>query len=196
MKLFINIGCGPKSDFNPVPCFNMDGWREIRFDIDESVHPDVVGSMLDMEAVENESVDAVFSSHNIEHLYAHEVSIALKEFIRVLKPNGFLIVTCPDLQSVCALIADNKLTDMAYMSPIGPITPLDILYGHGESLRQGNSFMAHRCGFTKDVLTNALQNAGFTSSLVFARPDQFDLWGIASKKGLTQEELLNCLMGK
>ena len=43
------------------------------------------------------SVDAVFSSHNIEHLYPHEVPLALKEFMRVLKPDGFVLMTCPDL---------------------------------------------------------------------------------------------------
>jgi len=70
------------------------------------------------------SMDAVHSSHNIEHLYAHEVAVALEEFIRVLTPEGFLVLTCPDLQSVCALVAQDKLTDAAYTSPAGPIAPL------------------------------------------------------------------------
>jgi predicted SAM-dependent methyltransferase len=42
-----------------------------------------------MKAVASESVDAIFSSHNIEHLYPHEVPVALAEFIRVLKPGLF-----------------------------------------------------------------------------------------------------------
>jgi len=31
--------------------FNTDAWRELRFDIDEAVQPDVVGTLLDMTAV-------------------------------------------------------------------------------------------------------------------------------------------------
>jgi hypothetical protein len=52
--------------------------------------------------------------------------VALQEFLRVPKPEGFAVITCPDLQSVCALVAEDKLTDAAYDSPAGPIAPLDI----------------------------------------------------------------------
>ena len=106
-----------------------------RLDIDPAVQPDVIGTMTDMAAVASESVDAIFSSHNIEHLYPHEVPLALKEFLRVLKPDGFFVVTCPDLQSVCALVAQGKLTEAAYQSPAGPIAAIDILYGHAPPWR-------------------------------------------------------------
>ena len=126
MKTFLHVGCGPKRKDKTTRGFNLPEWNELRLDIDEKVNPDIVGTMLEMSAVADESVDAIFSSHNIEHLYVHEVPLALKEFLRVLKPDGFLVVTCPDLQSVCALIAENKLTEPAYTSPAGPITPLDL----------------------------------------------------------------------
>jgi hypothetical protein len=74
--------------------------------------------------IPSESVDAVYSSHNIEHLYPHEVPLALVEFIRALNSDGFFVVTCQDLQSVCKLIAENKLTDAAYTSPAGPTPPI------------------------------------------------------------------------
>jgi hypothetical protein len=47
-----------------------------------------------------------------------------------LDDHGFVVITCPDLQSVCALVAQDKLTEAAYTAPAGPIAPLDILYGH------------------------------------------------------------------
>ena len=55
--------------------------------------------MTNISSVSSESLDAVFSSHNIENLYPHEVPVALSEFLRVLKPDGFVVITCPDLQS-------------------------------------------------------------------------------------------------
>jgi predicted SAM-dependent methyltransferase len=142
-----------------------------------------------MAGVEDHSVDAVFSSHNIEHLYPHEVPAALKEFVRVLKPDGFAVITCPDLQSVCALVAEDKLTEPAYTSPAGPIAPIDILYGHRPSMANGNLFMAHRCGFTKKVLVQTLRAAGFAGVAAMARPKSFDLWAVASKSRRSREEM-------
>ena len=124
MKTFLHVGCGPKRKDQTTRGFNQDTWQERRLDIDESVKPDVIGTMTQMPAVAAGSVDAIFSSHNIEHLYPHEVPLALAEFLRVLKDDGFLVVTCPDLQSVCGLVAQDKLTEPAYQSPAGPIAPV------------------------------------------------------------------------
>lgn len=191
MKSFLHVGCGPKRKERTTRGFNTPEWTEIRLDIDESVQPDVIGTMTDMSAVASESVDAIYSSHNIEHLYPHEVPLAFVEFIRVLKPDGFFVVTCPDLQSVCALIAQDKLTEAAYSSPAGPIAPIDILYGLRSSMMQGNLYMAHRCGFTQKVLTGTLRSSGFKSVATMARGREpfFDLFALASKSERTEAEM-------
>ena len=188
---FLHIGCGPKRKHQTTRGFNTDAWTELRFDIDPAVQPDVIGTMTDMSALGDESVDAIFSSHNIEHLYPHEVGLALREFLRVLKPAGFLVLTCPDLKSVCALVADDKLTEAAYTSPAGPIAPLDILYGHRPQMARGNLFMAHRCGFTQKVLDATLRTGGFQSvaTLARGRAPFFDLWALASKSPRAQDDL-------
>lgn len=183
MKTFLHIGCGPKRKDQTTRGFNTDGWAELRFDIDESVSPDIVGTMTNMAAVGDASVDAIFSSHNIEHLYPHEVMPALKEFLRVLRPEGFLVLTCPDLQSVCALVAEDKLLEPAYTAPAGPIAPLDILYGHRPAMAEGNLFMAHRCGFTQRSLIGTLQSAGFMSIASKRRlHPYYDLYAVATKQ--------------
>jgi Methyltransferase domain len=191
MKTLLHVGCGPKRKAQTTRGFNTDAWTEIRLDIDSSVQPDVIGTMTDMSAVAPESVDAIFSSHNIEHLYPHEVPVALSEFLRVLSDNGFAVITCPDLQSVCALIAQDKLTDMAYSSPAGPIAPIDILYGHRPSMGRGNLYMAHRSGFTQKVLGGTLRGVGFQTVATKARGRApfFDLWALASKSQRTQDEM-------
>lgn len=191
MPTFLHIGCGQKRKDQTTAGFNSPDWQEVRFDIDESVVPDVIGSMTDMSMLESGSVDAIFSSHNIEHLYPHELGSAFSEFIRVLKPGGYLVVTCPDLRSVCDLIAQDKLTDAAYTSPAGPIAPVDILYGHRASLARGNLYMAHRCGFTRKVLDATLRAHGFVSTIVLerGRAPFFDLWAIAIKSASTEEQL-------
>jgi ubiquinone/menaquinone biosynthesis C-methylase UbiE len=191
LKTFLHVGCGPKNKSGTTKGFASAHWQELRFDIDQSVNPDIVGTMTDMSQVKDASVDALFSSHNIEHLYPHEVPVALAEFRRVLKPGGFVVITCPDLQSVCALVAEDKLTDPAYISPAGPIAPIDILYGHRPAMANGNHYMAHRCGFTKKVLTGTLQAAGFDMVLPIQRAHPaYDLWAIAALAPITAEEVV------
>ena len=160
MKTFLHVGCGDEPQSNIVG-FNNDNWNEIRLDIDESVNPDIVGTLTDMQSVEAGSVDAVYSSHNIEHIFPHEVPVALSEFYRVLKEDGIVVITCPDLQSVCEEVVKDKLLEPLYDSPKGPISPIDILYGHRQPIAEGNEYMAHKGGFTYSTLDKAFFEAGF-----------------------------------
>ena len=135
-----------------------------------------------MRPVVGNTVDAIWSSHNLEHLQRHEVPQALAEFIRVLKPNGLLLLTLPDLQQVAQLVVEDRLEDQAYHSSSGPITPLDMIFGHTASLAHGNLFMAHRTGFTARTLNKALVEAGFVEVSLRAGT-AFDLWATAHKPG-------------
>ena len=188
LKTVLNVGCGPRGRPHGFAGFDQ-GWTELRLDIDPAVAPDVVGTMTDLAAVATGSVDAVVSSHNIEHLYPHEVPLALAEFVRVLKPDGLLLVTCPDLQSVCARVAKGELASPLYVSEAGPISALDMMYGHRGAMAAGNLFMAHRCGFTLQVLADTLQACAIARPAGIARPEAFDLWTVASKAALSDAQL-------
>ena len=189
MLKLLHVGCSKNRIKATTKGFNGGLWEEIRLDIDSSVNPDIVGSMTNMALVEDASVDAVFSSHNIEHLYPHEVPLALREFLRVLKVDGFLVITCPDLKSVCELVSRDKLADPAYVGGAGPISPMDMLYGHRASMAKGNLYMSHRCGFTERVLHGALSENGFKSIASLCRPEAFDLWAVACKRTRTEDEI-------
>ncbi|MCH4891871.1 MULTISPECIES: class I SAM-dependent methyltransferase [unclassified Sphingomonas] len=187
-KTVLHVGCGWASLENMTAGFQDGSWREIRFDIDPGARPDIVGTITDMTNVESDSVDAVFSSHNIEHVFAHEVASVLAEFRRVLKPDGFIVVTCPDLLSVAEHIVADRLGDPLYQSPAGPITPLDIFYGHSDAIARGQTYMAHKTGFTAKTLTEAAK-VHFPSLGVRRRPKAFDLWLIATKQPVERERL-------
>ena len=181
-KTVLNVGCGYPLRQKLHRHFHGREWREIRLDLDPAVHPDIVCSITDMSPVAANSIDAVWSSHNLEHLQRHEVPEALAEFIRVLKPHGLLLLTLPDLRQVAQLVVDDRLEDQAYHSSSGPITPLDMIFGHTASLARGNPFMAHRTGFTARTLHKVLIEAGFDQ--VNLRPGPaFDLWATAHKPG-------------
>ena len=190
MKKLLHVGCGPKTKAQTTRAFNTSEWEEIRLDIDKSVKPEVIGTMTDMSQIETGSVDAIYSSHNIEHLYPHEVGIALTEFHRVLAEDGFVMLTCPDLQSVCALVAEDKLLEAAYISPAGPIAPIDMLYGFRPSMAAGNLYMSHRSGVTQKTLIGTFKHFDFKSVAGSRREAYFDLFCLASKKELAEEELI------
>ncbi|MCW0233192.1 MAG: class I SAM-dependent methyltransferase [Ferrovibrio sp.] len=179
MKTVLHVGCGPR-DASPLHAtFRQPDWRELRLDIDPEVKPDIVGSMTDMHAVPAASVDAIWSSHNIEHVEAHEVAQALNEFRRVLKPAGFALIATPDLQEVCRHVAEGRLEDTLYTVAAGPIAAIDILYGWRRDLARGRSYMAHRTGFTRDTLKARLKDAGFAPVAVQANQKALELTAIA-----------------
>lgn len=184
MKTFLHVGCGTaiKHPFKD--------WKELRLDIDPKVNPDIVGNMTNIP-LPNESVDAIYSSHNLEHLYAHEIPLALAEFRRVLNKNGFAIILCPDLQYISSIIAEDKLLDTLYTAEIGNISPLDIVYGHRGAIAAGNIFMSHKCGFTRSVLVNLLKEADFTTVASIARNNLFDIFAIATVSHMDEADLRN-----
>ena len=186
MKIFLHVGCGPQ---NKSTClgFNNDNWKEIRLDIDKNVNPDIVGTLTDMKLVETGSVDAVYSSHNIEHIFPHEVPIALREFYRVLKEDGIVVITCPDLQSAGKALTQDKLFETLYESPMGPVTAFDVLFGHRKTTADGNVFMIHKGGFTYSTLDMAFYKAGFKARC--GKRVAFALYLVAFKQKKSEEEI-------
>ena len=180
MKKLLHVGCGSNTKENTIKFFD-DNWKETRVDINKDVNPDIVASMTDLSKVDKDIYDAVFSSHSIEHVYAHEVEIALKEFYSVLNKDGFLVITCPDLKSTAKLVLEDKLFETAYESPAGPVSPIDMIYGHRGYIEKGNYYMSHKCGFTLKVLLGVLKHCGFESVAGIERPKAFDLWAVAKK---------------
>ena len=193
MKTFLHVGCGRK---NKSRCkgFNNDNWKEIRFDIDKNVNPDIVGTLTDMKLVETGSVDAVYSAYNIDHIYSHQVPIALREFYRVLKEDGIVVITCPDIQGVCEIISQDKLLEPLYESPVGPISPIDILFGNRKQIAGGNEYMAKKGGLTYSVLNSSLYEAGFKVRVGGRRPETWDLWIVAFKQKKPEEEIRKIAM--
>ena len=173
----LNIGSGPRSIRRANKVFDPAGWQEVRMDLDPAVRPDVVGSMTDIHThFRTQRFDAVWSSHSLEHLHAHEIPIALREFRRVLRDDGFALITCPDLETVMMLFLEHGSDHVVYRSAAGPITPLDMMFGHSRSIADGAVHMAHHSGLTSDRLTGLLLEAGFAGAITKRR--DYDLWAL------------------
>ena len=143
----LHIGCGTR----PLPEW-IEG-TEVRLDIDASVQPDLIAPMTALGDIG--LFDIVYCSHALEHLFPHEVVIALSEFRRVLVPMGYALIIVPDLEGVTAT------PDVLYTSDSGlPISGFDMIYGHHRDT-PGNPYMLHKTGFTAETMETALRSAGF-----------------------------------
>jgi len=187
MKIVLNVGSGSRNGALVPNAFRTTEWQEIRLDIDQANEPDVLGTLLDMSLVLDGSVDAIYSSHTIEHLYPNEIPTACKEFLRVLKPEGFAVITCPDLQAAAKMIVEDKLLDVAYQSPSGPVTPFDMVYSHRLFTGRDKPYMAHHSGFTLSVLLGTFRDNGFPACAGKHAP--FSLWVVAAKKPMSDDAL-------
>ncbi len=193
-RLLVNLGSGQEG-FGRLPGF-FEGWRQIRVDVDPQMRPDVVASITDLSAIGSETVDAVWASHCVEHLYHHETGAALSEMLRILAPDGFVCIRVPDLQTIAGYIAADRMHEVIYQSPAGPITPHDVVFGYGADVSAGRLAMAHRTGFTPTLLVQSLTSAGFDSFLV-RRSAALELVAVARRGAWSSDSeaasLLNAL---
>lgn len=174
--VFINAGCGVQNN-SRVPAF-FHKWRQIRVDIDPDMMPDVVANIADLSVIPAGSIDAVWSCHSAEHLFAYEVPLAFAEFRRVLRKTGFACIIVPDLQAIADWIATDRLHETVYESPAGPVTAQDMLWGYSQAISRGNQAMAHHCGFTPTVFLQNLKHAGF-AEILLRRKSNLELVALA-----------------
>jgi hypothetical protein len=175
--LLVNVGCGPREP-GRLPKF-FDAWREVRVDNDEGVEPDMIADLTDLSAIPAACGHAIWASHCMEHLYDHQVKVALQQFRRILRDDGFLCMIVPDLQSIAALVATDRLHDVIYESAAGPVCAHDMLYGFGPAIARGNTLMAHRCGFTPGALQRSFEGMPFGEVVLKRRPKSLELVALA-----------------
>jgi len=187
----LNAGSGAQSA-SALPVY-FDAWRQFRVDIDPSAEPDLIASIADLSSVPDGSMDAVWASHCLEHLFAHEVPSALREFKRVLHGDGFACIIVPDLQAIADWIAKDRLHEPIYESAAGPVTAHDMIWGFGPAIEQGAVGMAHLCGFTPTPLLERLDSAGF-GEIVLRRRNTLEIAALALPRDTGSSERRDALV--
>lgn len=88
----LELGCGP---YRAYPHFiGIDNLAE--FDKGGKWRPDITGDCQDLSMFASKSIDAVFSSHLLEHIQDTEKT--LREWWRVIKIGGYLVLYLPHKQ--------------------------------------------------------------------------------------------------
>ena len=179
MKKVFNVGGNNKLIALPP---HYAEFEHFLLDIDPAGSPEIVCDARELTTLQSGQFDAVYCAHNLEHYYRHDVPRVLAGFLHVLKNGGFAQIRVPDLHEVMKVALERALDleDVLYESDLGPITVLDVLYGHGEQIaRSGQDFFAHKTGFTNKSLLAVLHAAGF--SKVFSRTGMMEIDALAFK---------------
>lgn len=98
--------------------------------------------------------DLAVSVHVLEHFYKWDAEIALKEWHRVLKPGGKLVLELPCLNKVFNYIREC----ITAQEPMSMQKTWLALWGDPGSKRPE---MGHKWGYTKEQLADVLTECGF-----------------------------------
>lgn len=159
-KKVLNIGANKsKLDFE-----YFKNYQEIKLDVCENSNPDIVANVVDMGIIPSNIFDAVWASHIIEHIYWHELPIAFAEIKRILKESGTGIIMVPNLEMLSDCLKDD-VNKTLYESASGPVSALDVIYGHRESIKCGRYEMEHKIGFTPKLLKQILNFCDFKNEV-------------------------------
>lgn len=169
--LKLNLGCGNKL----YP--KEDGWINIdviepttKFKSVEIITPTSLeetnerflfhNSLLqNLQFVDENIADEIHGYHIIEHFYKDEVEGVLKEWFRVLKPGGKIILEQPDVVKCAANFLSGLLNGNKQLE-----YNLGLLGFYGDGTTQ-KPFMGHKCGWYFHSLKEALEEVGFINSI-------------------------------
>lgn len=177
MKKVLNVG-GNSREIG-IPEF-YNSWECQLLDIDPDLQPDICCDARELLSHQSDVYDSVYCSHNLEHYYRHEAKRVLAGFRKILKPDGFTFIRVPDIYAVIQEIVSKNIDveDTLYESAVGPITPIDIIYGFQKEIQEsGNDYFAHKNGFTQKSLKKLLEESGFEAVYVCKGP--LEVWAYA-----------------
>lgn len=135
MKL--NLGCGSKK----LPGF-------INIDIRKEVNPDLVADITKLTSFKENFVDLIYACHVIEHFDRYEVVKMMQRWHYLLKLNGILRLSVPDMEAVFAHYFYWK-----------NLEDLDGFIWGG----QKNEYDYHKSGWDYQTLAQYLEKAGFVN---------------------------------
>jgi predicted SAM-dependent methyltransferase len=129
---------------------------------------DYVGNCNDLSFLANESCSEVYASHVLEHLgYNGELQRTLKGIHRVLKPNGLLRVSVPDLETLCRIFLHTS------NNTEGRFHVMRMMFGG-----RTTDYDVHYVGLNFEFLGDFLREAGFRD---IRRVPEFGLFNDTSK---------------
>lgn len=148
----LNIGCGGR---------NVEGF----IGVDAVPRPAAkIVAKADSIPLEDGTVSEIMAIHLWEHFYRWECAGVLKEWKRLLKPGGKLVLELPNLIKVCENIIRNRMVGGKHPDQLG-------MWGAYGDPRECDPYMSHRWGWSPETLTAFLKEHGFIK--IVEKPTQW-----------------------
>jgi len=142
--IHLNIGCGQKV---------WNGFVNIDFpDNYSGRRPDIECDIRNIPLPDNHA-DSAYAIHVLEHFYRYETEEVLKEWVRILKPGGKLIIEVPCLDKIIKLFSFYILNN----KPINGQLTMWALYGDPK-YKEPN--MVHKWCFSTSELMEIMRSVG------------------------------------
>lgn len=135
MKL--HLGCGKRY----IPGY-------VHIDAVDYPHVDHVATIDNLSFIPDNSVQVIYNCHVLEHFKRKEVERVLREWFRILKPEGVLRISVPDFAKLSELYQRYGKLDMV----------IGALFGRGDYL-----YNIHYNVFDFNSLSEALKKVGFNN---------------------------------
>jgi len=119
--------------------------------------------------IKNNSVDAIYCSHTLEHIFPDRLFFVLKEWNRVLKPNQFVRIVVPDMRKGVKAYLDGDVDflrrkgspEKEEFLPSLPLCYLNVWFMSYKIKDGKRTKGGHVVAFDFDVLEHYLQGSGF-----------------------------------
>lgn len=118
--------------------------------------------------IPDNSVDEILSVHVIEHFPRHQVDPMMKEWLRILKPGGFVATEWPDALKACKEIVNNP--SIMYSDDRRALKRTMYVFWFDDS-RYNDVAMMHRWGYSEESLGQLFTNNGFKKWI--SEPNKF-----------------------
>lgn len=141
MKL--NIGAGHR---------RIEGYTGV--DITQRPGADIIAPAHEIPLPDG-CAEEVMAIHLLEHLFPWDALTAVREWHRLLKPGGVLILELPNLRKCCENIVSGRTEGGKHPNQLG-------MWGIYGDDRAEDPFMLHRWGFTPETLADLLKQGGFS----------------------------------
>jgi len=133
----LHIGCGKRNFGNDWIHIDGNKYDHVQF---------INATELSFDT---NSVDLIYASHLIAYFNRDEIKNVLKEWHRVLKPNGILRIATPDFNAMVKLYISQNLILTELLGP---------LYGKWDL----NGEIYHKTAYDFESLSNVLYSIGFS----------------------------------
>lgn len=144
----LHIGCGNR---------RIEGYTNV--DIFQGPAVDEVFPM-DRIPYQDNTISGILSEHALEHVPFDQSEQTLKEWFRVLKPSGELILFIPDFEICCQKYLAAPLNDAVFQNTRAWYKAT--IYGIQKSQAgEPDDAQIHKCGYSKEEIRIVLERYGF-----------------------------------